>query len=162
MNLDKYLIPGFSFLKSYEFYSLTADDIKKINEGELYETLLPIPMDKMILSLLGFQYCLDNFGNGFYFKGLGINIWQDQKTKCFCYKGKDFIYNFAYLHVFQNFLRRYLGLEIWHFDKISNYINDLYSMERRLALMSPKERNAELDNSIVRQLWYIPEENPSD
>jgi len=161
MSTDNYLHPGFSFLKSYEFYSLTAEDIKKIKEREFYDTLLPIPLDKMILSTLGFQYCLDNFGNGFYFKGLGINIWQDQKTKCFYYKGKDFRYDFPFFHVFQYFLRKYLGKEILYSDKISSYINDLYSMERRLALLSPKERHAELDNSIVRQLWYIPEDNPS-
>lgn len=161
MDLDKYLIPGFAFLKSYEFYSLTADDIKKIIQGEFFEPLLPIPMDKIIFSFLGFQYCMDNFGNGFYFKGLGINIWQDKKTKCFYYTGKDFRYNFLYFHDFQLFLRKYLGYEIWYFDKISTYINDLYSKERRLVNMSPKERHAELDNRIVRQLWYIPEDNPS-
>lgn len=161
MNLDKYLIPGFSFLKSYEFYSLTADDIKKINDGEFYETLLPIPMDKTILSLLGFQYCLDNFGNGFYFKGLGINIWQDPKTNFYVYKGRKFRYWFPYFHLFQDFLREDLGYEIWNFEKISSYINDLYSKERRLVLMSPKERHTDLKPGIIRQIWYNPEDNPS-
>jgi hypothetical protein len=161
MNIDNYLIPGFSFLKDYEFYSLTADDIIQIKEGEFLDTLLPIPMDKMIFSILGFQYCLDNFGNGFYFKGLGINIWQDQKTKCFYYKGKDFTYSFPGFHDFQYFLRKYLGKEILYSDKISSYINDHYSMERRLALMSPKERHEELDNRYVLKLWHIPEDNPS-
>lgn len=161
MNIDKFLIPGFFFLKDYEFYSLTADDIKNIKDGEFFETLLPIPMDKMIFSFLGFQYCLDNFGNGFYFKGLGINIWQDQKVNCFYYKGKDFTFYFPGFHDFQYFLRKYLGKEILYSDKISSYINDLYSMERRLVLLSPKERHAELDNSIIRQLWQIPEDNPS-
>jgi len=161
MNTDKYLIPGFSFLKDYEFYSLTAEDIQKIKERQFYVTLLPIPMDKMIFSLLGFQYCLDNFGNGFYFKGLGINIWHDQKVNCFYYKGKNFTFYFPWFHDFQYFLRNYLGKEILYSDKISSYINDLYSMERRLVLLSPKERHAELDNSIIRQIWRSPEDNPS-
>ena len=68
------------------------------------------------------------------------------------YQNKNCRYHMIYLSGFQVFLYEYIGYEICDFSDIPKYVNELYSMERRLFLMSPKERNAELDNSLVRTI----------
>lgn len=152
MNTSIILKQGFAYLKDYEFYTLTNTDIRDIQKGYFFNDLRPFRLDKRIFLKLGFQYCLDNFGREFYFKGLGINIWYDQRQLRYYYQNKNCRYHMIYLSGFQDFLYEYIGYEICDFSDIPKYVNELYSMERRLFLMSPKERNAELDNSLVRTI----------
>lgn len=152
MNTRIVLRQNYAYLKGYNFHLLSFDDIKRLQNGDFYDELQSIPLDNRIFLIIGFQYCLDSFGKRFYFKGLGVNIYFDQNNKCYYYSSNNVRIYMHYLSDLQHFMELHLNCIITDFSDLSKYINELYSWERRLSLLSPKERDAEIDNSIIRTI----------
>lgn len=152
MNTDIIAKEGFAYLVDFQFHILSEQEVKDINEGYFFYDIRPIPIDKEILLYFSFHQCLDNFGKGFYFKGLGINLWYNQDNNFYFYRHKNRRYNMKYISDLQEFLDVYVGLKPLNLSIISDYINKLYANERRLFTMSPKMRHNELDNWVIRKI----------
>jgi hypothetical protein len=136
MNTRIVLRQRYGYLNEYKFHLLTLDDIRRIQEGDFYDELQSIPLDKIIFLIMGFQYCLDNSRNGFYFNGLGVNIWFDINRQCYYYGGNNDRFSMRYLCDLQHFLELKLNFVVNDFSGLSKYINDLYILERKLYQMN--------------------------
>ena len=135
MNTNIIVKQGFAYLKDYEFYLVTNQDIHLIENNELNAELLPIPLSKKHFMMCGFEKCHDNFGKGDYFKLIDTNIWWSENMKAYYYTCRRFRYYMRYFHEFQYFLETYLRFEIIDYTEISRYINNHYrDPDGRLSL----------------------------
>ncbi len=130
MNTIIILKEGFCYLKNYEFYSVSKQDICQFENDDFQLRLNPIPLLKKHLMMTGFNKCHDNFGRGDYFKLMGINIWWNKEKQVYYYTCRRFIFYMRYFHELQYFLEKYLHLSINDYTEIAGYINNYYSSAR--------------------------------
>lgn len=131
MSKNLLLTPGFAYLKNYEFYIVTIQDILLLHKGEFQGDLTPIILKDKHLMLSGFEKYHDNFGRGNYFSIRGVNIWHLSTRESYYYVSRRGYYHMTFFHEFQYFMKTYLDGSIRDFSEIGWYINNCYSSERR-------------------------------